>query len=231
MRIVHAVSNEFGEGRGGAPGDQTGKEIREAKWYDKPWKQVIIPKDRALASSGVVIAKAIAEGNYGYDRDRRWTGYEAICASTIEDGIGDFDCSSLVLSCYKLAGLNIQEKKGSTRDIAKILCDTGKFELVEEGEMLTDPELVRKGTLYCVPGSHVVMCIEDGERSEEEPSTTERVRAKGSVRIRETPKTGKTIAIAHKGDIIEVYGQDEETGWYKCVTGYITNNERYVEKL
>lgn len=243
MKIIHAVCDENGKAKGGRLGDQTGKEIREAKWYDKPFTQYIECLDSALADRAVTIIKAICTGNYGYSQDNRWTGYDSICLNGIENGKGDFDCSSLVLSVFRLAGLNIKEKSGSTRDAAKILTATGKFRLITEGEVLKNPELATKGSCYCTPAQHIVMCIENGSNSVHEDeseaveveipliSHAEMVMAKGSVRIREKPKTGKTIAIAHKNDFLEIFGQDEETGWYKTATGYITNNERYVSRV
>lgn len=231
MKIIHAVCDENGKARGGQLGDQTGKEIREQNWYDRPWSQYIECTDRALAEHAVTIAKAICKGDYGYSQDARWTGYDAICKHGIENGRGDFDCSSLVLSCYVLTGLNIREKKGSTHDLAEILSATGKFKVYCDSEHLKNPNLAKIGSMFCTPGAHVCICIEDGKAcmSDEEPSR-ELIRAKGSIRVRETPQTGKTLAIAHKGDVIEVYGSDPETGWYMTSTGYVTNNSRYVEK-
>lgn len=247
MKIVHAVCDENGEAHGGIPGDQTGKEIREQNWYNRSgggWEQYIECTDQSIADKAVAFAKAICAGNYGYNQDKRWSGYDSILADGIENGCGDFDCSSLVLGVYRLAGLNIKEKSGSTRDAAKILTATGKFRLVTEGDVLTNPELAKKGSCYCTPGQHIVVCIEDGKKveitqdSSDDPiqSVTARQiirirKNKDNVRIRETPKTGKTVVIAHAGDIIEVYGTDVETGWYKTASGYITNNERYIEKI
>lgn len=237
MRIVHAICDENGSSHGGAPGDQTGKEIRDQEWYRRSggWEQYLECTDRALAEHAVTIAKAIVDGNYGYSQDGgkngRWSGYDAILEKGIENGCGNFDCSSFVLSCYRLAGLRIKEKSGSTHDLAKILLETGKFALVTSEPFLSDPERAAIGGLYCTPAAHVCMCVEDGKkyRGEDVPER-ELIRAKGSVRIRETPKDGRTLAVAHKGDVIEVYGTDEESGWYKTSSGYITANERYVEK-
>lgn len=238
MRIIHAVCDENGRANGGAPGDQTGKEILEAAWYVRKggWTQYLECVDRALAEHAVTIARAIAKGNYGYSQDAgkngRWSGYDAILEHGIENGVGNFDCSSLVLSCYRLAGLKIKEKAGSTHDLADRLLETGKFALVTSEPFLSEPEYAAIGGIYCTPGAHTCICIEDGAKYQgEEVPERELIRAKGSIRIRETPKTGKTLAIAHKGDVIEVYGTDEESGWYKTATGYITNNTRYVESV
>lgn len=241
MKIIHAVTDENGNAKGGRIGDQTGKEIRQADWYKRSggWSQYIEPLDANLANRAVIIAKAICNGNYGYSQSNRWTGYDSICRNGIENGCGDFDCSSLVLSCYRLAGLQIKEKSGSTRDAAKILTATGKFRLYTDEEHLTNPDRACKGSMFCTPAKHICICIEDGNGYKERAdSAVENVTdepknwviAKGSVRIRESPKTGKTIAIAHKGAKVEVFGQDEESGWYKTACGFITNNERYIEK-
>ena len=40
-KIVHAAGNEYGRATGGKPGDQTGKEICVANYYNMPWQVVL----------------------------------------------------------------------------------------------------------------------------------------------------------------------------------------------
>lgn len=40
-RVIHASANERGTARGGAPGDQTGREICERGYYNYPWECVL----------------------------------------------------------------------------------------------------------------------------------------------------------------------------------------------
>lgn len=45
--------------------------------------------------------------NFGYSQNNRWAGYNSIKSNggQVSGARGDFDCSSLVISCYVLAGI------------------------------------------------------------------------------------------------------------------------------
>lgn len=243
MKIVHAVANELGTANGGVPGDQTGREIRIADWYRKPWEMYIEPVDRNLGFRAAEIAKLIAAGNFGYDRVNRWTGYKSIISgggneAAIRSGKGDFDCSALVIACYILAGLEISAS-GYTGNLEKIFRAQG-FKVYKDPQHLDTPQAAVAGGMYCTAGEHVCICVEDGQGVEpvgapkQEPAEGEdgvRIRIKrGTVRIRKRPVDGKTLAFVRKGDVLKVIGQDP-SGWYIVEGGYITNNSKYVEVL
>lgn len=81
VRIGHAVGDEHGKGRGGSPGDQTGKEVRIQDWYIRSggWKYYLEPVDSGLANRAAHFMEEICTSNkFGYDRDDRWTGYDEI---------------------------------------------------------------------------------------------------------------------------------------------------------
>ena len=56
--IGHASIDENGNAKGGAAGDQTGKEVCTRSWYDKSWDKLIRPKNSAIAEK---IAKAMEQ--------------------------------------------------------------------------------------------------------------------------------------------------------------------------
>lgn len=236
MIIVHAVSNENGKANGGLPGDQTGKEIREAQWYDKPWDCYIEPKDKALGKRAVEIAQRICSGNFGYSQDARWSGYQAIKANGY-DTVGDFDCSSFVISCYIFAGAGLLPT-GYTGNLERICEQSGLFNIFRDEKVLHDPKYAVAGGLYLKANSHVCICAEDGEYATETDDVIElpndevkyigSVTAKGSVRIRTAPKTGKTLRIIHNGDSLGILTEDYDTGWLYTDYGWITNNPQYV---
>ncbi len=54
--IGHASIDERGSARGGAAGDQTGREVCTRSWYAKGWNKLIRAKEPAVAEK---IARAI----------------------------------------------------------------------------------------------------------------------------------------------------------------------------
>ena len=64
VTIGHASIDENKNIKGGAAGDQTGKEVCTRSWYSKPWTSVIRPKDSAKAEK---IAKAMEQALRRYN--------------------------------------------------------------------------------------------------------------------------------------------------------------------
>ena len=81
---------------------------------------------------------------------------------------GEFDCSSLVLACYKLAGLNVNVS-GTTRSMRKILLATGKFKAYTSKDYISTDAKAKRGGIYLKEGSHVVMALEDGKGEVKNP--------------------------------------------------------------
>lgn len=231
MKIIHAVADEHGKAHGGALGDQTGKEIREAEWYNKPWDCYLAPKDKVLGVLASNWAEQIAEGNFGYNQDDRWSGYKSILENGIDKATGDFDCSSLVISCYIFAGAKLKPT-GYTGNLERILVESGLFTAYHD-EHLLNPHLACQGGLYVRKNSHVCMCVECGSDFNFFPEETEgkRIKTKGSVRIRTKPVDGEKVRTA-TNEVLTYVGTDPETGWLILSDGnYITNNKRYIEYL
>lgn len=233
MKIVHAVSNEHGSVRGGAKGDQTGREIRVDKWYDRKssggWTCYLEPLDGMVAHRAQKIAQILAKNDtFGYDQVDRWSGLHAYKA---QDGrAGDFDCSSLVISCYILAGLELPAK-GYSGDIVKRFTATGKFRAHYDDAHLTTDKLATAGGVYVAEKKHVCIIIDEEDAAPEEPTPdAEVIYIKGNIRVRVSPISGKTVRILRKGTTEKIYGADDATGWYKVVDGYVTSNSKYVEK-
>lgn len=258
MKIVHAVSNELGRSIGGVPGDQTGKEIRDADWYDRPWEVYIECTDAYLADKAATIAERIASGNFGYSQSVRWSGLKAIRKAGGADHLteaeaGDFDCSSLVLSCYILAGLDIKAS-GYTQNLEKILLKTGKFTSYRDPEHVASDKLAARGGIYLAPGKHVVMCVPaasaaagagslgkpgaggSGASPEALPPYVEVLGS--TVNVRDEPVTGKICGVARRGERFPFVGTetvdaDGESGiWYeiewKGKQAFITGKGKYT---
>ena len=117
--IAHAVMSE-NKDKYGEVGDQLQTsstndrkgEIRLADWYNRSggWDEYLECTDRELAANAAAWAVKIANSkNYGYSqgggvKDGRWSGYKSIKSVGFDQGKGNFDCSSLVISCYVFAG-------------------------------------------------------------------------------------------------------------------------------
>lgn len=164
IKIGHASIDENGKVSGGKTGDQTGKEICVRNWYSKPWNVYLECTDKALADKAAGIMECIcADDNYGYDQNQRLTGYNAIVKNggKVHGAEGEFDCSSLVSSCYRLAGLKISPSC-TTRNLRVELIKTGKFKVYTDTPHLTSDKYAKRGGIYLAEGSHVVMALEDG---------------------------------------------------------------------
>jgi hypothetical protein len=164
IRIGHASIDENGKIVGGIVGDQSTKEICFRSWYSKPWNVYLECKDTALAGRAAKIMEQICtDNNFGYDQSERLSGYNSIVknGNKIHGAKGEFDCSSLVSACYKLAGLDISVSN-TTRSIRASFLSTGKFEAYADKSHLISDKFAKRGGIYLKEGSHVVMALEDG---------------------------------------------------------------------
>lgn len=247
VTIGHAVMDENGGiGVDGAiAGDQTGKEITTRKFYVRTngWHTVLRCKDTGMADKAARYMRLICDdSSYGYSQPNRWTGYKSIekyikagysVETAIANGGGDFDCSSLVISCYIFAGLN-HTASGYTGSIVKSFMQTGKFEKFTDEKHINSDNYAKIGDVY-VGNGHTMMVLENGS---EEPITVKPpyvLIIGGSVIIRKGagtiyPKLGIT---AHKGEKYPYFETDEDTGWYWIETpkgrGCITGKPKYTE--
>lgn len=228
MKIANAVSNEHGTAKNGVKGDQTSREIRVQNWYlrDGGWDYYLEPKDSMIAHRAAKIGRMICENDsFGYDQVDRWSGLAAF-----PDGTGDFDCSSLAISCYILGGLDLP-RKGYSGDIVERLMATGQFNIYTDDEHLKSDKLAVPGGIYVAPRKHVVICVGEADDSDFDTdiNVLRKITALGSVRVRDIPKIGKTVRVLHKGDVESVVGVDDQTGWYRVKDGYVTNNTKYIK--
>ena len=241
VKIGHAVGSEHGT-QEGVPGDQNGKEIRIQDWYKRKgdWNCLLECTDQDLAAKAAEIMREICESPaFGYSRNKRWTGYHAIKNNggrVAGAADSDFDCSSLCIACYVLAGLK-HKAAGYTGSMRKSLLATGKFIASTEKAMLTSSDYAKVGSLYLAEGHHVCMTLNNGAKvkvePQEEPETPPAettpetppqplktyVKFLGSVYVREQPfKDSKAVRLCRKGELLPYYGADAQDAdgnkWY-----------------
>lgn len=247
IKIGHAVMDENGKAVGTNDGDQTGKEICIRSWYANNWNVYLECTDKELAKKAAAIMEAICkDASYGYSQPHRWTGYKSIVANggDIKMGKGDFDCSSLVITCYKLAGLDIKAT-GYTGNMRKLLLATGKFKMYNSSKYLTSDKYAKVGGIYLKEGSHVVMALEDYSTKPTESKLKVKVdyaKSHNKIYSRSYITTAdcnlqsgagddkETVAVLPKGTKVRCYGYytaKESTVWlyvtYKNYTGFCPN--------
>ena len=165
--IGHASIDENGTIQGKKPGDQTAKEICTRGWYSKPWDVYIECLDDELAERAAAIMEQIcADDNFGYSQPNRWKGYNAIINNgrKVAGAKGDFDCSSLIIACYILAGLSIAAS-GYTGNLKSILVGTGKFKAYTDAAHVGSDAYAKRGGVYLKESSHVVMALSKGSKA------------------------------------------------------------------
>ena len=163
IKIGSASIDENGKGSYGAIGDQTGKEIKIQPFYDFPWDMYIECPDKSMAEQAASYMEQIClNESFGYDQSERVSGYKAIVANSenVNGAKGEFDCSSLVSSCYKLAGLDISVYN-TTYTLCEVLGKAG-FKVYTDDLHVHGDMFAKRGGIYLNEKHHVVMALEDG---------------------------------------------------------------------
>ena len=232
--IFHAIQNEEKRAVGGDPGDQLQKvpsgqpdydgEIRRAKWYQRKdatvtvpygWEEYLECTNDFFSDKAVEIGLRITDDKrFGYDQKDRWAGYKQILKHGFDSaGAGDFDCSSLAISIYILAGVPNLSAKGYSQNIDKYLLKTGYFKSYTDAQHLMSCDYAKRGGLYIRKGKHVLIMGENGSKfnpkpepspspePSPEPITESCVLVFGNVNIRTEPtSTSRIVDVAHKSD-------------------------------
>ena len=162
--IGHAVCDENGRASGGKPGDQTGKEVRIAKWYcynDSPWIAVFRAKSTSVRKK---LAKAMVAAcnndNIGYNQAKRTTLYNLAKANGWQlDKVGlcETDCSALVAVCVNAAGITVSKDMytGNELDVLKA---TSQFKIYTSDEYCKSQKKLKKGDILLKKG-HTAMVV------------------------------------------------------------------------
>lgn len=165
IKIAHFSIDENNKAKGGASGDQTGKECCIRSWYNKPWDYYIEITDENLANKAADLFVKVANSNKaGYDQNQRGTFYNALVAckgDVSKMAKCESDCSAGISSIYKFLGLNISPSC-TTRNIRSALIATGKVKVYSDKEHIASDKYAKRGGIYLKEGSHVVMAVENG---------------------------------------------------------------------
>ena len=212
VMVAEALGDENGKSKGGKKGDQTGKEIVVRKNVKRSyaWDCVLRCTDRKMAETAAKYAKEIAEcQQFGYNQADRWSGPRQIEKVGVENikeaGAGDFDCSSLVLECYRLAGLPIK-MTGYTGSMEKILMNTGIFDKYEDALHRDTDDYALVGDVYLAKERHTMIVLEDGPKAEPEPAMSYVQILSGRMWVRKQPNGKKYRTVGTEDNPIPYLG-------------------------
>jgi LysM repeat protein len=210
--VGSASIDERGEARGGAAGNQSGKELRTQAWYkhSKGWV-VIRAKDAGVrARIAEAMRSAIANKLIGYDQSQRDTLYNAAKPHGFNPALVtvkcETDCSALVRVCCNYAGVPLGNIR--TVNMPATMKATGAFEVLTESTYTEYPDWLMEGDVLCTPVSgHTVVVLNDGELAEKpvEPPTPPAV------------PTGVIYTVV-RGDTLSAIGKRYSVPWRNIAT-------------
>ncbi len=240
VTIGHAAIDERGKAKGGAAGDQTGKEVYTRSWYDKGWKLLLRPKSSTVAEAMARACEAgCANDNIGYDQNQRNTlhskaiqsGYDLSAVTTCET-----DCSAFMTVCAIAGGVTKLEYSGNaptTSTMKTAFQNSGAFDVLTDSKYLTSDSYLKRGDILVKPGSHTVMVLSNGSKAAGEVSaataatTDKEVYCTVDLRVLKKGKKGEDVRALQRLLIAAGYscgnaGADADfgSGTYTAVMSY-----------
>ena len=172
--IGSARIDEHGNARGGAAGDQNGKEVSTQAWYKHSLGWVVIrAKDAGVrAKIADAMRKACDNPLIGYDQNQRDTLYNAAKAVGFDPGKVtakcETDCSALVRVCCAYAGIDPGNIR--TVNMPATFKKLAQFEVLTDVKHTTKPDNLLEGDILCTPVSgHTVVVLNDGAAATQPP--------------------------------------------------------------
>ena len=253
--IGNAVHDENGKAKGGAAGDQTGREVLVQKWYKSPktWR-VFRPKPKADAEKIAAAMQAACDNpNIGYDQgspDRNTFYTEAAKVGFDPSRINtpcETDCSASVRVCCAAAGI----KLGNFNTVSEpgVLLKSGRFTEMVGKEYSDSSDLLCRGDILCTSiKGHTAVVLNDGSKVKPDPApapepakkTVTMIKVKGTVRCRygngtNYPQIKPTVGPkTNPSGLLPYLGQAVESPyWYKTEwqgeAGYISSKKSLTE--
>ena len=168
VKIGHAAINELGLITGGKAGDQTGKEVCIADWYDKGWDVLLRPTNQNLAEKIASFIESVCKNdNIGYGQDDRYSFY--LLVKSVNYNVAKIvkpvatDCSQLVATACIAAGLNVSPYS-TTRGLRSELLSTGEFIAYTDSKYVRNSDYIKRGDILLAEGVHVATVLTDGAK-------------------------------------------------------------------
>ena len=228
--ICNAAIDERNQARGGAAGDQTGKEVCCKPWYSRPWNMMLRYKDADIARQAAEICTKIANSNLvGYDQDQRNSLYQELKKNNfdvdayIRSGVRtETDCSAFVYAAFAclIPAMRYDGNAPTTRTMRSFYPRFG-FTLYTDGPHLNTDANLKVGDLLNKEGSHVVIVSAvDGGSAEGRYRVTAT-----TLNIRKGPGVEyPSIGYLHKDDVVELVEQQSKWRKLKDREGWVSLN-------
>lgn len=164
--IVHSSIDENRKARGGAAGDQTGKEVCTRTWYSKPWDMVLRCPDASIAENAREIAIKLANSNLvGYDQCNRNSLYQELKKNNwdvdayIASGVKtESDCSSFVYAVYACLMPEMRsDANAPTTSVSKNFYKKYGFTVFTDDKYTKSAANLQRGDLINKASGHIVM--------------------------------------------------------------------------
>ena len=167
VKILHASIDENNRAKNGKAGDQTGKEVCERNWYNKPWDCVIRFKSAQKANAvAVAMERAVSNDHIGYDQNQRNTCLDEARKVGYDPGRitkdCETDCSALVALACMYAGipenrLYISGNSATTRNLRQRLESTGEVDVFVTHDLTRSSDKLLRGDILLSTGHHVAV--------------------------------------------------------------------------
>lgn len=172
VRIGHASIDEKGKAKGGAAGDQTGKEVKISNYYVSSKGWVVLRCKDADKRERIAQAAELACNNpqIGYDQYQRDTLYNNVKGSGFDPSKTtkkvETDCSALVRVCIAYAfGADVAGNIRTVNEPARLVA-TGHFTKLTDPKYCASSDYLRRGDILCTPVSgHTVVVLDDGAKA------------------------------------------------------------------
>ena len=192
IKIGHASIGEQGS-MNGVAGDQYGTEVFINEQYNitslTP-NVVLRPNTKELADKSVAACIAGCENSHiGYSQSGRNTLYNY--ASAVDFDLTrvttdcNTDCSAFMTVCALAGGARITygSNAPTTSNMRTKFKQSGDYTILTDAKHLTMTDYLRKGDILVKEGSHTVMVLENGVKSEDAADTVEGTTLIENIRI------------------------------------------------
>ena len=163
----YASIDERGKISGGKAGDQTGNELKVARWYDFGQNVILRFKDRDKAKEAAECMEYLCNSNLvGYDQLQRTTAYNALKKLKWKYKKlrlkTETDCSQLISTVLNCVGIRVSPNI-YTGNMVKAIMETGKFVKITDKERLRSDKFLAKGDILINEKTHTIMVLRNGK--------------------------------------------------------------------
>ena len=169
--------DERGKYSGGAPGDQTGKEVSTQPYYlhAKGWVVIRAKDPKARLKIAEAMRAACANNNIGYSQSDRYGLYNATKTKGFNPANCNVkvntDCSGLIRVCCCYAGIMVGDF--NTAAEVNVLKSTGKFDIITDTKITNNQNMLLEGDILVTrTKGHTVAVTESTNKSNTATTST-----------------------------------------------------------